>query len=97
MYQLAQDLDLTALAVSPKLDREENQKVSREGLPQWTVETLYRPPVGRPEIMLVTIPSRTMPDLMPMQPVMFDLLMIGFWQTDTGSGVYFQAADAKTA
>ncbi|MGO2780631.1 hypothetical protein [Glutamicibacter arilaitensis] len=80
------------ITVAPRVDREKVQRTDRDGLPQWTVETLRRPVDGSPaEVIAVRVAAATQPQIAPMAEVRFKNLEAYFWNMETRSGISLSA------
>lgn len=88
--------ELLVLSVKPSTDQEGTQKTSREGVPMWKVETLLRPEARgdfkpKAEVVEVSVPSRTEPDLDPMSTLLPQGLTARTWEMNGRSGVALSA------
>ncbi len=81
------------LSVQAKTDREMAQKTNREGVPLWSVTVLYTPETGKPEVITVTVPGMSAPNLQPMQAASWTNLRVDMYQVGDSSGLYFMADD----
>lgn len=84
-------LTLNALQVEAKTDQDGTQKVNRDGIRQWSIITLAQSEGGTPEVLKVTVPSTTEPDIEPMEPVSFTNLRAIAWEANGRSGIAFSA------
>lgn len=84
--------NIGALDVGPKFkDRDSNeQKVNRDGVPEWTVEALYRPARGRAQVFNVTVASEDEPEIVPTVS-RFAGLTISSFEGENGTVVFYRA------
>lgn len=70
MFRVHEEEDVRALSVEPKIGNLQTgeQKIDRDtSMPLWTVTALHQPSDGgRPELIKVTVPSKSEPDFTPM-------------------------------
>ncbi|MGO3150372.1 MAG: hypothetical protein ACTIJ0_10030 [Glutamicibacter ardleyensis] len=87
------------ITVAPRVDREKVQRTDRDGLPQWTVETLRRPADGSPaEVIAVRVAAATQPQIAPMAEVRFKNFEAFFWSMENGrSGISLSADEVVPA
>ena len=98
MYFLDQSRgSFKALSVSPKLDQTGSQKATRDGLPQWTIETLFTPETGKSELLSVGVAATSQPEIVPMAEVALRGLRLGFWESGDRAGLFFQADSVEAA
>lgn len=88
--------DLTVLSVKASTDQAGVQKVSREDVPMWKVECLLRPiQTGdfkpKAEVVEVSVPSRTEPDLEPMSTLLPTGFIARSWEMNGRSGIALSA------
>lgn len=84
-------LELNALQVEPKTDQDGTPKTNRDGVPQWSVITLVQTDAGTPEVIKVTVPSKSAPEIAPMSLVGFANLRAISWEANGRSGIAFSA------
>ena len=84
------------VGAEPKKNADGTQKTNREGVPQWTIHTLYRSDRGDYDTIKVTVAATKPPSIVPMQSVVFAGLRIGVFTGSNGTGVYFQADSVST-
>lgn len=89
-----------AVEVTPKTDREGTQKVNFENVPQWTIQCMAVPLVGKAELVDVTVAARTAPELAVLAEIDFTGLVARSWEmaatatTPARFGISFSAKEA---
>ncbi|MCI1672625.1 MAG: hypothetical protein LKI34_00160 [Bifidobacterium tibiigranuli] len=100
---LAGEHGLPVVAILPKTFRNDlgimEQAHTQEGLPQFTVQTLYTPSNGsKAELLNVTLAAAQQPDIPLLTPVRYEQLTCSLWQLPSGrSGLSFSAASVMPA
>lgn len=84
------------ISVTPRVDRDGLQRVDRQQVPQWELETLHRPADGgSAEVVKVRLASATQPSIPPMTEVRFTGLEAFFWQMGDRAGVSLSCASVE--
>jgi hypothetical protein len=86
------EYSFTAIAVLGRFDRESGEQKSRDGVPEWTVQTLVQHADGaKPETVEVVIAAEVEPKLAALTPVQFERLVGRPWLYEGRAGVSFRA------
>lgn len=93
--------DLLVLSVEASTDQEGQQKKNFDGITMWKIETLLRLEARgtfkpKAEVVEISVPSRTEPDLEPMSTLLPQGLVARSWEMNGRSGIAL-SADAVEA
>lgn len=93
--------DLLVLSVKASTDQEGQQKKNFDGITMWKIETLLRLEARgtfkpKAEVVEISVPSRTEPDLEPMSTLLPQGLVARSWEMNGRSGIAL-SADAVEA
>lgn len=90
----------TAVQITPKRDglgAEAPQKTTPEGVPVWTVDALRTAPNGDADLISVSVPAQSQPQVTG--PASFRGLRLGLWLGERArqGGIYWQAEQVTAA
>jgi len=97
MIRIHDDANIAAISAAPKTDMDKVQKLDSAGVPLWSITALHMPEDGgKPELITVTVPSRSEPVFIPTQAG-FENLELGFYNMPNSkgganAGLYFRAS-----